>query len=214
MKKSKKMLLIIIASILATIVLLAAVVSVLERREKQKDEQEREEEIIDYPFYPADFNRNILENEEYLALMRGRFLHYCDSYTNVTVSITKDTASQHGEELAFLVDYIYTIINGDHNAYNACFSEKYFASKKAPKDAFTMQQLHHIVLTKMSMETVVEDGVNYTKYLYSVEYQINENNGTFRKDIGDGSRPQYLVVTNRSGQWKIDSVTTLKTKTK
>ena len=214
MKKSKKTLLIIIASILATIVLLASVVGILERREKQKEEQEREEEVIDYPFYPADFNHNIFEDEEYLALMRGRFLHYCDLYTNVTVSVTKETASQHGEELAFLVDYIYTIINGDHNAYNACFSEKYFASGKAPKDAFTMQQLHHIVLTKMLVESVSEDGCNYTKYLYSVEYQINENNGTFRKDIGDGSRPQYLVVTNRSGQWKIDSVTTLKTKTK
>ena len=116
MKKSKKMLLIIIASILATIVLLASVVGILERREKQKEEQEREEEVIDYPFYPADFNHNIFEDEEYLALMRGRFLHYCDSYTNVTVSVTKETASQHGEELAFLVDYIYTIINGDHNA--------------------------------------------------------------------------------------------------
>ena len=77
-----------------------------------------------------------------------------------------------------------------------------------------MQQLHHIVLTKMSVESVSEDGHNYTKYLYSVEYQINENNGTFRKDIGDGSRPQYLVVTNRSGRWQIDSITTIRTKNK
>ncbi len=212
MKKSKKMLLIIIASILSVIVLLAAVVGVLEWRENKKNEQEREEEIIDYPFYPADFDRNILEDETYLELMRGRFLHYCDSYTNVTVSLTPETAAQHGEEVDFLVDYVYTIIHGDHTAYNACFSEQYYASGKAPKDAFTMQQLHHIMLTKLSKESVSENGNNYTKYLYSVEYQIHENNGTFRKDIGDGSKPQYLIVTNRSGQWQIDSMTTVKTK--
>ena len=52
--------------------------------------------------------------------------------------------------------------------------------------------------------------LNYTKFIYAVEYQINENNGTFRRDIGDGSRPQYLVVTNRTGEWKIESVTVQK----
>ena len=213
MKKNKKVLLIIIASITATIVLLASVVGILEWRENKKEEQEREEEeVIDYPFYPADFERNILEDEDYLELMRGRFLYYCDSYTNITVSTTPETAAQHGEDVKFLVDYIYTIIHGDHEAYNRCFSDLYYDSGKAPKNAFTMQQLHHIVLTKISTESVSENGNNYTKLLYSVEYQIHENNGTFRRDIGDGSKPQYMVITNRSGQWKIDSISTVKLK--
>ncbi len=210
MKNNKKILLIIIASILAVIILLASVVGILEWQES-KNIKDMDDIEIDYPFYPADFDLNIWEDEEYQELLRGRFLHYCNSYTNITVSITRDTALQHGEEVAFLVDYVYTIIEGDHEAYNNCFSEQYYAQGKTRKEAFTMQQLHHIVLTKISQETVSENGANYTKYLYAVEYQIHENNGTFRRDIGDGVRPQYLSLTNRSGKWKIDSMTTVQT---
>ena len=211
LKKNKKILLLIVASMLAVIVLLSVIVGLLERREEQNAVDPDALEI-QYPFYPADFDLNIWEDEEYQQLLRGKFLHYCDSYTNVTVSLTKDTAGQHGEEVAFLVDYVYTIIEGDHKAYNACFSDRYYQNGKTPKDAFTMQQLHHIVLTKLSSEHVSENGVNYTKYLYAVEYQIHENNGTFRKDIGDGTRTQYLEVTNRTGEWKIDVQTVVQSK--
>ena len=207
MNKNKKILLIIIASILSIIVILAVAVGILEKRE-EKAREEAEELVIDYPFYPADFELNIYEEEEYQNLLRGRFLHYCNAYTNVTVSITKETAAEHGDELAFLVDYIYTIIEGDHEGYNACFSEQYYAAGKSKKEDFTMQQLHHIVLTKASREEVSENGVNYTKFSYVVEYQINKNNGTFRKDIGDGTRAQDLEITNREGAWRIDSITT------
>ena len=128
-----------IAAILSVIVILSFVVGVLEYREDKKRE-EAEELVIDYPFYPADFDLDIFEDAEYQELMRGRYLHYCNSYTNTTVSITRDTASQHGEEVAFLVDYIYTIIEGNHEAYNDCFSEQYYASGKDPKEAFTMHR--------------------------------------------------------------------------
>ena len=207
MNKNKKILLIIIGIIVCVIAILAITVGLLERRE-EKEREDAEELVIDYNFYPADFDLNIYEDEEYQALMRGRFLHYCDSYTNVTVSISKDTAAQHGDEVAFLTNHIYTIIEGDHEAYNACFSEQYYASGKSQKEDFTMQQLHHIVLTKTSQEEVSENGQNYTKFSYVVEYQIHKNNGTFRKDIGDGTRAQYLEITNREGSWKIDSIST------
>lgn len=208
MKRNKKILLIVIASILGTIVLLAALVGILEWRENQKAASMNEDAEIDYPFYTADFNLNIYEDEEYQELMRGRFLSYCDSYTNVTVTLTRDTASKYGTDVEFLVNYIYTIIEGDHEAYNACFSDRYYGQGKNRKEDFTMQQLHHIVLTKVSSETISEDGSNYTKSIYIVEYQINENNGTFRRDIGDGSKPQYFEITNRSGEWLIDSIAT------
>ena len=56
------------------------------------------------------------------------------------------------------------------------------------------------------------NGDNYTKSIYTLEYQINKNNGTFRRDIGDGSKQQYFVVTNRTGEWLIDSISTPTTK--
>ena len=209
MNKSKKNLLIVIASIVAVIALLAIAVGILEHIEQKKAEKQAQEElVVDYDFYPADFTRNILEEEGYQKIMQDGFLRYCDFYaTNETIGISSETASNYGEEVGFLVDYLYTIIKGDHTAYNDCFSEEYYQSGQPKKDAFTMQQLKNILLTKISQENVTENGENYTKFIYCVEYQINENNGTFRKDIGDGSRPQYLVITNRSGTWKIDAVT-------
>ena len=211
MKKNKKILWIIIVSILSSIVVLATVVGLLEWRENKKTEEADNLEIV-YPFYPADFDLNIWEDEEYQEILRGKFLHYCDSYTNVTVSLTRDNAEKYGAEVKFLVDYIYTIIEGDHDAYNACFSEQYYKNGRTPKDDFTMQQLHHIVLTKLSEESVSENGSNYTKYFYAVEYRIHKNNGTFRRDIGDGSRAQYLELTNRTGEWKIDVQTVAQSK--
>ena len=200
------------ASILGTMILLAALVGILEWRENQKANAAAEDIEVDFNFYPADYQRTIYEDEGSKELMNGRFLSYCDSSTNVTVTLNRDTAAKHGRDVEFLVNYIYTIIEGNHEGYNACFSERYYL-KKAPKNAFTMQQLHHIVLTKYSTETVSENGVDYTKSIYIVEYQINENNGTFRRDIGDGSRAQYFEVTNRDGVWLIDSITTPTVKT-
>ena len=98
------------------------------------------------------------------------------------------------------VDYIYTIIEGDHEAYNACFSERYYNQGKTRKEDFTMQQLHHIVLTKMSSETVSENGSNYTKHIYIVEYQIHENNGTFRGDISSGATRTLVFEVYVSGK--------------
>ena len=207
MKKNKKILLAIVASILGLILILSLTVAILNKI-IEKREAEKEAAGIDYNFYPADFDENIYDDPDFMELMKGDFLSYCDSSTNVTLGITRENAFEQGRDVQFLTDYVYTIIEGDHVAYNACFSDEYFASGKSPKDRFTMQKLHHIVLTKLSEESISEDGVNYTKFVYSVEYCIAENNGTFRNDIGEGSKPQYFVITDRTGTLKIDQVIT------
>ena len=49
---------------------------------------------------------------------------------------------------------------------------------------------------------------NYTKFLYVIEYRILHNNGTFRRDIGSGSKKQYFTLTDKQGDFKIDSIAT------
>ena len=64
-----------------------------------------------------------------------------------------------------------------------------------------MQKLYNIKITRMSEEDVSENGQNYTKYEFILEYMIHQNNGTFRTDIGsDASKKQYITLTDRTGE--------------
>ena len=53
---------------------------------------------------------------------------------------------------------------------------------------------------------------NYTKYIYKLSYSILKNNGTFRNDIGEDQKTQYIVITDREGTLKIDAISTSKYK--
>lgn len=205
---SKKLLFRICIGLAATIVALIAVLWIIDLVEQGNNKYE--EEVIDYLFYPADFKENIYEDEDYQELMRGNYLSYCDSDTNITYGIVRGQTSQYSADVSYMVEHIYAIIEGNHEAYNACFSDAYYASGRKPKEPFTMQKLYNILINRMSVETVSDTTGNYTKYVYAVTYQIYENNGTFRRDIGDGAKTQYIVLTDRTGELLIDSIATIR----
>ena len=178
---AKKRLIIIIVSIFCTIIILGVASLIIDYIENKN----KEEFVVDYNFYPADFDENIFEDERYIDLVSGEFIRYTDSTTNITMGIDKDSAIQYGAEVDFLVDMVYDIINGDHTSYNARFSDSYY-EENSPKDRFTMQKVYDVNITYSSSETFSEEGTNYTKSVYILEYKIFENNGTFRRDIGSG----------------------------
>ena len=161
--------------------------------------------IADFSFYPADYDSDIFEDESYISLISEGIVEYDDAINSITV-VDKDTAASNGKPVKLLVDMIYSIINGDAEEYNSYFSELYYESNK-PKQAFTMQKVYDARLTYFSTESVTKDKVTYTEYTYKLKYRIYENNGTFRKDIGDGYRIQYITVSDREGTLKIDSIT-------
>ena len=203
-KKAKKKLVIIIVSILILIIILGIASLAIDMLSKPN-----EEFVVDYKFHPADYEENIFEDQKYLALTAEEFIKYTDSTTNETVGITKDTAYEQGSDVQFLVDMLYDAINGDHQAYNARFSSDYYATH-APKDRFTMQKIYDVLITYISEEDISDNDGNYTKSIYCVEYKIYQNNGTFRKDIGDGSKKQYFTLnTNSDGEILIDSINTV-----
>ncbi len=200
-KKAKKRLIIIISIIFAVMLILGTAVIIIENIPSKEEEFE-----VDYRFYPADYGENIFEDEKYLSLIAEEFIRYTDLSTGVTVGISKDTAKEQGSEVQFLVDMVYDAINGDHNSYNARFSNTYY-EKHAPKDSFTMQKIYDVLITYVSEEDTES---NYTKSIYCVEYKIYENNGTFRCDIGDGSKKQYFTLnTYEDGTILIDAITTV-----
>ncbi len=204
-KKTKKRLLIIIVSILAAIAVLFAVSFAIDKYYDKKDSEA--ESPIDYDFYPADYDEYIYNDTEYAEKIEYGFMYYTDNSTGLTLGIEKETAVEHGSEAVFMVDYIYSIINGNAAEYNTFFSDTYYENHDKHGE-FTMQKLYDVNITKDSSEIVSEDGGDYTKYIFVVEYKIFKNNGTFRNDIGDGSKKQYITVTDRYGELLIDSITT------
>ena len=81
---------------------------------------------------------------------------------------------------------------------------------EAEKEAFTAQKLYNITITLQSREEVTEEGQTYNREIYVVEYMIRQNNGTFRTDVGsDAIRKQLVVVTDREGEMKIDTVSSV-----
>ena len=207
-KAGKKALLIAISVIAGLIVCLSICSALIDAFEARRAAAQK----IDFDFYPADYEENIFEDEDYLELIEGEYMSFCDITTNLTVGIDREGAIDYGKEVAFLVEMLHDAISGDHTAYNACFSNEYYKNNQ-PKSSFTMQKIYDIVITYISRETLTDsDGNNYTKSIYTVEYKIYKNNGTFRNDIGNGSKKQYFTLTDTTGLVLVDNISTVNPK--
>lgn len=205
-KNRKKILLIVLTAVVGVLLVLAVLVAVLEKRVTDNDPAQDE---IDYAFYPVDFEENIYEDPAYIEKTAGEFIRYTDLSTNITTGLDRERAAEYDEEIRFFLNYLYAIIEGDADAYNAMFSRLYFESN-APKAAFTMQKVYDVLLCKSEVSTVSDESGNYTKYVFTLEYKILCNNGSFRRDIGAGSKLQYITLTDREGALRIDSIVGVK----
>ena len=205
-KAAKKKLLIGLSIVLGLLLILACFSFIIDYIEGKKSVAGSEDREVSYNFYPIDFEEDIFKNREYLELYADGLVSFKKG--SVTIGIDKNTAKEYGSDTKFIIDMLNFIINGDNAKYNNCFSSTYYQMHNA-KDAFTMQMLYDMKIELVSSEKVQADGSEYTRSIFSVEYKIYRNNGSFRRDIGAGSKKQYMVLTNQSGEWKIDSVTTV-----
>lgn len=202
-KTKKRLLIILLVCGVALAVLLLA--SLLIDRITENKKFEEITKNLDYKFATADFNENIYEDSDYMELIENGFLYFTDASNNLTVGYEKEEAEKYGEDVVFLTKYIYTVIEGNADEYNAMFSDLYYKDND-PLERFTMQKIYDVYLTKVLESNITEDGLTYRTYRYTVEYKILDNNGTFRNDIGTGSRKQYFTITDRSGELLIDAV--------
>ena len=196
--------LIIVFIIIVGILLLMYLLTLIIPKIYQSFAPKESEIIADFSFYPADYNENIFDDEEYVALIADGFIEY-DNGVNSIVAIDKENAAEQGEPVQLITNMLYSIINGDSEEYNSYFSDRYFESHD-PKGEFTMQKVYDARITFFSSEKVEDKTGAYTKYIYKLNYYIYENNGTFRKDIGDESRTQYVVICERDNKLQIDNI--------
>ena len=208
-KAAKKKLIIAMAIILGVLLLLAGASYVIDLIEQGKFNKISEEKEANYKFYPADFEANIFENSDYLKLLDDGKVYIDFKEGGLTLGIPMEDAYKYGEDLKFMMDVLNAIIYGNKDLYNGYFTNRYYETH-SPKDRFTMQMLYNIKVERLSSSKVQdENGGEYTKTIFALEYKIFENNGTFRKDIGAGSKKQYITVMNQGGQWRIDAISTV-----
>ncbi|MGM9682343.1 MAG: hypothetical protein ACI3XQ_01965 [Eubacteriales bacterium] len=201
-KNVKKRILIIIGAVILLIILMFAMTLILDKvLTKVRNENEV---TADFDFYEPDYDEDIFADEEYAELIKNGLMKYCD-LNNVTTDIDADTAVAFGDDAEFMVNLVYSIINGDVDAYNDAFSSLYY-TKSSEKDNFTKQKLYDVVITKIYQGTESTTQESYFTATFTLEYKILKNNGTFRNDFMEGSRRQYIQISDREGELKIDSV--------
>lgn len=166
-------------------------------------------------FYMADWEKDIMEDEKYLALDRS--VYFYDTRRNEKISISDensvDVSQDYRAGVELLREYVRYAINGNHEAINDMFSDAYFAAGYKEKKAFTMQQIYDICITNIRLSATEENGKTYQSYEFWLEYRIRENNGTFRSDVGsDGAKPEMFIITDRNGDVKIDAIIPYSTK--
>ncbi len=209
-KGIKKKIIVLICAILALIALMFGAVLVLEKISNNLEQKNMDKEY-EFDFYEVDYSEDIFSDPEYLELIENSAINFCNM-DNVTIGITEEDASRYGEDVKFMVDYVHYMTYGEVEKYNSCYSDLYYTVEK-PHERFTMQKIYNVELIKISQEAVTdENGKEYTEYVFTLGYQILENNGTLRNDFLNGSKKQYILLTNREGSIKIDGITTTQSK--
>ncbi len=203
--KSKKRIIIAVVIIVAALILLYALTVILPILfNNANNENSDATETIDFEWYPADYEEDIFADEDYLKLISNGILRY-KSENSITV-VNENEAHLYGDAAEVMIHMFYSILKGDADTYNSLFSEQYLANNK-PMPSFTKQKLYNARIEIFSYEQIEEkNGNNYTKYTFKIEYNIFENNGTFRKDMAEDARAQFVEVTDRDGKYLIDSI--------
>ena len=198
----KKMIIALCVALGAVLVLYLLTILIPMISSRQTNDQA--EFVADYNFYSADYDEDIFADEEYMELISRGMLQY-DNGSNSIITVSEDNISDCGDYAAVVVNMLYSVRNGKADEYNTYFNDEYYRNN-SKKETFTPQKIYDARLSLFSVEAVQENKASYTKQVYKLEYKIYENNGTYRKDIGDGSRAQYICVTNRTGAPLIEAI--------
>lgn len=204
MKNAKRRIVVFVAVTVAALIILLVLTEVLSGK---TPEINNGEQITVDPSKLCDTKEegfDIFEYDEYLKYDRN--IYFYDEQSGVTVSVDDKSCLQYGAAFSIVYDMIHAIMEGDSITYNALVGESV-----GHYDSFTQQQLYDITISKKGEETTKDGSDAYNKYVFTVEYKIHENNGSFRRDIeSDASRPQYVVVDDKTGLLLISEIVYVK----
>ena len=153
-----------------------------------------------------DYDEDIMLDEDYLK--EDRYLHF--TYGAETFEIIERGAS-YNEECLLFFDYFEALIAGDVKAYRALFTDEYNSSHA--EKSFTAQKIYNINVTCIGSEYLKngDSKGNYKGYTvshYDVQYNIKDNNGSFRNDFTgeDGRKPLIFQTVANGKEVKISNI--------
>ena len=166
-----------------------------------------DEEYPTYPVFPAEWNKNVFEDEEYMSL--DREIMYSDLASGSIYEMNEDYITFH-EGHRFFDRYFSILQKGDYKAYPKLFEDKYNSEKGFEKKTdrkFPPQMVYNITVEEAGRFEGVNDGKSCIRGVYFVDYKIFRNNNLFRNDIGyineletDSSRPLvFELITYGAG---------------
>ncbi len=165
-------------------------------------------------FHEADYEYDIFEDDNYLELDRN--VRFENTHNGLTVEIVDDNLNDVPSDIrasfSVINEFVKYAIEGKHEKLNALFSDEYIDADGELKMNFTMQQLYNIKITYINDATTETDGYSYPSQDFWLEYMIRKNNGTFRNDMpSDCIKKEYVRITNRNGNYRIDVLSPYKT---
>ena len=191
----KKKLIIIIASALFLLAMVSVIIFALSNNEEDTPERTPFPPLLPSQLYDTkeeDFD--IMEYDKYLD--RNRLIMLNDAQSGVGTSLNEKNYNRHGEGAALLYKLIGAIIAGDSDAYNSLVDESV-----GHYESFTQQQLYDIKITKESQTDIEGESGDYTEYVFTLEYKIQENNGSFKNNLlSDTARPHKIVINDSTGK--------------
>ena len=191
----KKKLIIIVAGALCLLLIVSVLVFLLSEDNGETEPEETFPQLSLSQLYETKAEGfDIMEYDKYLARNRAVMLY--DINSGVTQSIDGSTYKNHGKGVTLMYEMIQAVIAGDSDRYNSML-----ADDLRHYESFTQQQLYDIRITAES-QTVIEDkNGNYTEYVFTLEYKIQENNGTFKDNLlSDTSRPHTVILNDSTGE--------------
>lgn len=158
-------------------------------------------------FHQADYDYDILKDEQYLELDRD--VRFFDPSNGITVAIIdgnlEDVPSFLHDSVGLICNFVDYAIKGETERLNDLFSDEYIEADGKLKMDFTMQQLYNIKIAYVTSSSAEVDGSTHVSHDFWLEYMIRKNNGTFRNDMeSDCIRKEYVRVTDRNGTLGID----------
>lgn len=191
----KKKLIIIAASAFCLLLLLSLLVFLLRDGNEENDERETFPQLSLSQLYETkEEGFDIMEYDKYLS--RNRTVMFYDVQSGVTLSIDDATYKNYGDGVALMYEMIGAVIAGDSDTYNSMLGQSV-----AHYESFTQQQLYDIRITKESQTVIEDEDGNYTEYVFTLEYKIQENNGTFKDNLlSDTSRPHTVIINDSEGE--------------
>ena len=191
----KKKLIIIISLALLVLAAVSVLIFTLGQKEEETPERTPFPPLLPSQLYDTkeeDFD--IMEYDKYLN--RDRLIMLYDAQSGVGTSLNDKNYKNQGEGAALLYKMIGAIIAGDSDTYKSLVDESV-----GHYESFTQQQLYDIKITKESQTDIEGESGNYTEYVFTLEYKIQENNGSFKNNLlSDTARPHKIVINDSTGK--------------